>query len=86
MQPARLLRLICHYYFRALASQSALQFRLPWLQMILKREARDPLTPDVGADEFTQSNGIDMQAVSLESPITGKGCYGKEAVKIKIRN
>lgn len=52
----------------------------------IEGEARDPLTPDVGADEFTQSNGIDMQAVSLESPITGKGCYGKEAVKIKVRN
>lgn len=49
-------------------------------------EARDPLTPDVGADEFTQSNGIDMQAVSLETPVAGKGCYGKEVVTIKVRN
>lgn len=49
-------------------------------------ETRDPLTPDVGADEFTQSNGIDMQAVSLETPVAGKGCYGKEVVTIKVRN
>jgi hypothetical protein len=52
----------------------------------IEGEPRDPLTPDVGADEFTQSNGIDMQAVSLESPVAGKGCYGKEVVTIKVRN
>lgn len=52
----------------------------------MEGEARDLLTPDVGADEFTQLNGIDIQAVSIGSPIAGKGCYGKEAVKIKIRN
>ncbi|HEX6427349.1 MAG TPA: hypothetical protein VF008_06665 [Niastella sp.] len=52
----------------------------------MEGEARDPLTPDVGADEFTQSNGIDMQAVSLESPVTGRGCYGKEVITIKVRN
>lgn len=49
-------------------------------------DTRDPLTPDVGADEFTQSNGIDMQAVSLVAPATGKGCYGKEVVTIRVRN
>jgi hypothetical protein len=52
----------------------------------IEGEVRDPLTPDVGADEFTQSNGIDMQAVSLETPAAGKGCYGKEVVTIKVRN
>jgi hypothetical protein len=52
----------------------------------IEGEVRDLLTPDVGADEFTQSNGIDMQAVSLESPVTGKGCYGKEVITIKVRN
>ncbi|OQP58245.1 hypothetical protein A3860_07960 [Niastella vici] len=52
----------------------------------IEGEARDPLTPDVGADEFTQSNGIDMQAVSLVAPATGKGCYGKEVATIKVRN
>jgi trimeric autotransporter adhesin len=52
----------------------------------IEGEARDLLTPDVGADEFTQSNSIDMQAVSLETPIAGKGCYGKEVVTIKVRN
>ncbi|MFL5747283.1 MAG: beta strand repeat-containing protein [Niastella sp.] len=49
-------------------------------------EARNATTPDVGADEFSQLNGIDMQAVSLETPLTGKGCYGKEAATIKVRN
>jgi hypothetical protein len=52
----------------------------------IEGETRDALTPDVGADEFTQSNGIDMQAVSLEAPVTGKGCYGKEVLTIKVRN
>jgi hypothetical protein len=52
----------------------------------MEGEARDPLTPDVGADEFTQSNGIDMQAVTLVSPVAGKGCYGKEVLTIKVRN
>jgi hypothetical protein len=49
-------------------------------------DARNATTPDVGADEFTQLNGIDMQAVSLETPVPGKGCYGKEAATIKVRN
>ncbi|THU39269.1 hypothetical protein FAM09_12205 [Niastella caeni] len=52
----------------------------------LEGEVRDAVTPDIGADEFTQSNGIDMQAVSLESPAIGKGCYGKEVLAIKVRN
>lgn len=49
-------------------------------------EARDAATPDAGADEFKQLNGIDMQAVSLETPVAGKGCYGKEVATIKVRN
>lgn len=49
-------------------------------------EMRDAVTPDVGADEFTQSNGIDMQAVSMVAPASAKGCYSKEQVTIKVRN
>lgn len=49
-------------------------------------EARNATTPDVGADEFAQLTGIDLQAVSLETPASGKGCYGKEAAIIKVRN
>jgi trimeric autotransporter adhesin len=49
-------------------------------------EARNATTPDVGADEFTQLNGIDLQAVSLVTPVAGKGCYGKEVATIKVRN
>ncbi|AEV99117.1 hypothetical protein A4D02_11175 [Niastella koreensis] len=49
-------------------------------------DARSATTPDIGADEFAQLTGIDLQAVSLESPLAGKGCYGKEAATIKVRN
>lgn len=50
-------------------------------------ETRDAATPDVGADEFTQTNGIDMQAVSLVEPASAKGCYtNNETVTVKVRN
>jgi trimeric autotransporter adhesin len=54
---------------------------------VLDGEARDVSNPDVGADEFTQSNGIDMQAVSLVAPVSPKGCFTNgENVVIKVRN
>jgi hypothetical protein len=49
-------------------------------------DTRDNTIPDIGADEFTQVNGIDMKADSLIAPVTGHGCYGQEAVVVKIRN
>lgn len=48
--------------------------------------ARDPATPDIGADEYIAVTGVDVGATALVSP-AATGCYsGVESVTITIRN
>jgi hypothetical protein len=48
-------------------------------------EVRNASTPDVGADEFTSSTGVDVGVLFQILPAT-KSCYTVDTVSVRIRN